>query len=329
MTDLQKLAFDASRGVSKAGMSQEEVNDAIKASIVEACGGEWNYYNFMENRYKVFALIAELLPVAMHANLVGKFERFADIHDEILTGDKPVWKVESNELYPVVTCARGNQDIERNRIVDKNFTIPTETKGLKFFEELDWLLSGRMDFARLTEVVSMSMANYIGELIYNTLYSSYSSVGTSYKTTGAFSAATLNTMIQHVLAANGVNEATIFGTSTSLSNIVDTQGYSDAGKDTFNGWGYYGTFRGTDMVALPQSYTAGSFGTFHVDNDHIIIVPKGKEKIIKVNIEGEAFVNMTEAASRNDLQSEVLFQRRIGAAALTTNEGRYGFYKFS
>lgn len=329
MTDNQKLAFDASRGVSKAGLTKEEMNEAIRNSVKEACGGEWNYYNFMENRYKVFALIAELLPVAMHANLIGKFERFAEINDSIITGDKPQYKVESNELYPVVVCARGNQDIERNRIVDKQFSIPTQNVSLKFYEELDFLMSGRMDFARLTEAVSLSMANYIGELIYNTLYSSYSAVGTNYKTTGAFDAATLNTKIQHVIAANGVTEATIFGTPTSLANIVDTQGYSDAGKDTFNGWGYYGTFRGTDIVALPQSYTAGSFGTFHVDNDHIIIVPKGNEKIIKVNIEGEPFVNMTEATERNDLQSEVLFQRRIGAAALTVNEGRYGFYKFS
>jgi hypothetical protein len=329
MNDIQRLAFDASRGVSREGLTKDEINEAIKNSIKEACGGEWNYYNFMGNKHKVFALISEMLPVAMHANLIGKFERFADIHDDILVGDKPYWKVESNELYPVVTCARGNQDIERNRIVDKQFTIATQTKGLKFYEELDYLMSGRMDFARLTEVVSMSMSNYIGELIANTIYGSYSAVGTNYKTTGAWDASTFNTLVEHVKAANGVNSVNIFGTTTALSNVVDAFGYSDAGKDSANTWGYYGEFRGNSLIALPQSYTAGSFGTFHVDTNHLIVVPATNEKIVKVLIEGEAFVNMTEAASRNDLQSEILFQRRIGAGALTANEGRYGFYKFS
>ena len=327
MSDIQKLAFDAANGKVREGLTKEQMNDAVRNAVIEACGGEWNVYKFMANRYGVFAIIAELMPVSMHSNLIGKFEDFAEFKDTALA-DKPYFVVEDDAVYPVVTCARGNQDIERNKIIDKNFTVPTIVKGIKFYEELDMFMSGKMDLSRLSEKATEAMSNYVGELISTTIYGSYSSLATRVKTTGAFDAATLNTMIEHIKASTGATSVQIFGTTSALSNIVDAFGYSDGAKDRANSWGYYGEFRGTTLIALPQAYTAGTPGTFHVDVNHIVIVPS-TEKIVKVLFEGEPFVNMVDPMTRNDMQTEILFQRRIGAAAITVNEGKYGIYKFS
>lgn len=328
MSDLQRLAFDCVNGKSRDGLSNEQLNEAVKEAIRQACGGEWNYRNFMKNKHDVFALIEEIIPIAMHSNLIGKFEEFADFHDTTV-GDDIVFKVESNELYPIYVSSRGNQDIERHKITDRTIRVITKNVSIKYYEELDWLLSGRMDLARMVEIASSSMSNYVGELISNTVYNSYSSVGTNYKTTGTFDASTLNTMVEHVKAANNVQNVQIFGTTTALSNIVDAFGYSDGGKDRANSWGYYGEFRGSSLIALPQAYTAGSFGTFHVDTNHFLILPVGKDKIIKILAEGNPFMNMTDPTDRNDMQTEVFLTRRLGASALTVNEGRYGFYKLS
>lgn len=325
MTDNQKLAFDAV-GAPKDGYTKEQMNDAIRNAVRDACGGEWNFYKFMENRYKVFAIMAEIMPVAMRAGLGGKFDAFADFHDTA-TGDSKYFFVEDNEVYPVVTCARGNGDIDRNKIVDRNFTVATVTKGIKFYEELDMFMAGKMDMARLTEKASVSMINYVGELISDTIYGSYSAVDTEYKATGSFSAATLASIIDHVKASTSADRLQIFGTTTALGNISDGAGYSDRAKDEFNNIGYYGTFRGTDLIALPQAYRA-STQTFVVDTDHVIILPAG-EKIVKVLFEGDALVDMKDGMNRNDMQPEILFQRRVGAAAITVPEGKFGFYKFS
>ena len=327
MTDLQKLAFDASNGILREGYSKEQVNEAIRNAVTEACGGEWNYYKFMENRYKVFAIMAELMPIAMQANLAGKFSRFADIHDTAL-GDKPYFFVNDNETYPVVTVARGNSDIERNRIVDKNFTVATLSKAIKFYEELDLFMVGKMDMATLSETASIAMSNYIGELIATTIYGSYASVGTNFKTTGAFDSATFNTMNEHVKAANGVESTTIFGTGTALSNVSDGFGYSDGAKDKANGLGYYGSFRGSDMIQLPQAYTAGQVGTFHTSTNYLLILPSD-EKIVKVLLEGQPMVSMADGSARNDMQPEVSFIRRVGAGAITVTEGNYAMWKFA
>ena len=326
MNDIQRLAFDAYNGINRDGITTQQLNDAVRKAIIDACGGEFTFRSFRKNKEEVFALIEDIMPTTMHAHLAGKFEEFAEIKDTEV-GDDVVFRVHSNDIYPIATVARGNQDIERNRIVDRNFRVPTQTKGIKFYEELDWFLSGRMDLARLVEAASVSMANYVGELISSTIYNSYDAIADEYKSTGSFDATTMNEKIEHVKAKNNVSKVQIFGTSMALANIVDEFGYSDAAKDQANAWGYYGSFRGHAKIALPQSYTAGT-KSFHVDNNHVIILPAG-EKIVKVLFEGRPFMNMTEPTDRNDLQTEVLFLRRIGAASITVPEGKYGFYKFS
>jgi len=323
----QKLAYGAATGIVREGYTKDQMNDAVRKVVTEACGGEWNYYNFMENRYKVFAIIAEIMPVAMQASLAGKFDGFADFADTAL-GDKPYFWVEDNQVYPVYTASRGNVDIDRQKIVDRNFTVPTVAKAIKFYEEFDALMSGKMDMSRLSEKATVSMVAYVGQLIADTIYGSYSAVDTEYKATGTFSADTLAGIIEHVKAANGVDGVQIFGTTTSLGNISDGAGYSDRAKDVFNGLGYYDTFRGSDLIALPQAYKAQT-QTLAVDTSHIIIVPFGEEKIVKVLFEGTPYVDLKDGSTRNDLQPEVIFQRRVGAAALTVPEGKFGFYKFS
>ncbi len=322
----QKLAYDAVTGITKEGFTKEQMNEAVRNVVREVCGGEWNYYKFMENRYKVFAIMAEVMPVAMNASLAGKFENFCEFKDTFL-GDKPYFWVEDNQVYNVYTAARGNGDIERQRIIDRNFTVPTIIKAIKFYDEFDLFMSGKMDMARLTEKATISMVNYVGELIADTIYGSYAAVDTEFKATGAFAAATLVSIIENVKAATGADRLQIYGTTTALSSVADGAGYSDRAKDGFNSLGYYDTFRGTDLFALPQAYAA-STQTLKVNNAHILILP-ANEKIVKVLFEGEALVDMKDGMNRNDMQPEVLFTRRIGAAALTIPEGKFGFYKFA
>ena len=324
MNDIQRLVFSAYTGES-ATKSKAEMNEAIREAVREACGGEWNYHKFMKNRYDVFALIAEMFPVAMNASLAGKFDRFADFKDTAM-GDKPYFDVEDNQVYPMYTSARGNQDIERQRIVDRNFTVSTLMKLIKFYDDFDRFMAGKMDIARLTDKATAALENHVGLLISGAIYDSYSSVGTDYKATGAFDAATLAGIIAHVKAANSVDTVQIWGTDTALGNIADGFGYSERQKESANSVGYYDSFRGSDMFALPQAYNPQTT-TFAVNTNYAIVLP-ASEKIVKVLFEGDPVVNMNDGTSRNDMQPEILFGRRVGAAALTTPAGKYGIYLF-
>jgi hypothetical protein len=326
-TDLQKLAFDAVNSKDKIGMSKEQMNDAIRNAINTACGSEtWNPYAFKKNAQDVFQLLAEIMPVNMRETLDVQLNRFCDFRDENL-GEKTYFKVEDRSVYNVLTVSTGNQNITRNKIIDSNFKIDTVLKGVKFFDELESFMRGNMDFARLSEKANEAMSTYVGELISTTIYGGYSAIQSRFKATGSYDPSTLNLIIENIKAENKTNAVQIFGTTTALANVADGFGYSDAAKDRANTWGYYGQFRGADLIALPQAYSSGT-DSFHVDNSHLIILPAG-EKIVKVVFEGAPIVDWNDNMNRNDMQYEIIFLRRVGAAALTAIDGKYGMYKFS
>jgi hypothetical protein len=262
----------------------------------------------------------------MNASLGGKFDRFAEFRDTAM-GDQNYFEVEDNQIYPIYTTARGNGDIERQKLIGRNFTIATNLKTIKFYEELDMFMAGKADFAKLTNRATISYENHVGLLISDAIYNSYSSVDTDYKATGTFDADTLADIIEHVKAANGVDNVQIWGTATALGNIADSFGYSERQKEAANAVGFYNSFRGSDMFALPQAYSPQT-ETFAVTTTHTIILP-ANEKIVKVVFEGEVWVAMTDGTGRSDLQPEFTYGRRVGVTALTVPNGKYGMYIFS
>jgi len=327
LSDIQKLSLDAYNGKAIDNYSVDGMNKAIRAAIVEACGGEWNFYRFQKNKWDVYAIVAETMPVALKTSLDGAFGDMAEIRDGAL-GDKNYWTVANNDLFKVYTVARGNYDVERQTIVSNSFTIATQKKLIKVFTEIDLFISGKIDWTEVIARVTKSFGAYVGELIYNTMYNSYAAIGTPYKHTGAFAAETMLEIISQVLSATGATKAQIFGTQIALANISDGAGYSDAEKRRFNEFGFYDMFRGNPMYMFPQAYKAGTT-TKAVNDASVIILPDNGEKIVKVMFEGEPEVRDNDGSTRNDGQPEFLFGRMVGAAALTVEDGQYGFYKFA
>jgi hypothetical protein len=324
MTDLQVLALDTYRK-APAAFALGDPNEAIREAVREACGGEWNYYKFKENEWKVYAIIAEIMPVTLNASLANKFGEFAEFKDTAM-GDENHFIVEDNQIYPLYTVARGNGDVERQKISNRSFSVTTIGKGIKFYDEWDRFMAGKIDLATMTDRASVSYLHYVGQLIADTIYASYASVGTDYRATGAYDADTLQGIIDHVKAATGAERLQIWGSTSALGNISDGFGYSDGAKDAANQLGFYDVFRGTSMYALPQAYQPQTT-TFAVNTSHIIVLP-ANEKIVKVVFEGTPIVGTSDPMLRNDLQIEFLYSRRVGAATINVPDGKYGFYKF-
>jgi len=266
------------------------------------------------------------MPVSMNASLANKFSGFADFIDTAM-GDENNFIVEDNTLFPVYTVSRGNGDVARQKISGRSFSVSTVNKEIKFYDEFDRFMSGKIDFSALTDRASASYAHYTGQLISDTIYGSYASVNTNNKATGAYDADTLAGIIEHTKAATGADRLQIWGTTTALGYISDGFGYSDGAKDAANQLGFYGNFRGTDLVAFPQAYLPQST-TFAVNDAHVIILP-ANEKIVKVAFEGTPFVGITDAMARSDRQMEFVYGRRVGAAAITVPDNMFGFYKFT
>jgi len=315
MSDIQEISLDLYLNQPKK-YSADEANEILRNAILDACGGKFDRYTFMDNKGKVFAVLSETLQVAVGYAMYEKFSELADFHNVAL-GDTIKFKIEDTSLFKVYVTSRGNRDIDRQKLYDKYITVQTERIAIKIYEELDRMLAGRINWATMINRVADSMAHEIGRRIYNAVYGAYDVLSAPYQVSmsGTFSAPALETAIAHVEASTG-KPAKVMGTKAMLGKITDAE-VSDEMKNTKNKMGHYGVFRGTALEVLPQGHLAGT-NTFAVNDAFLIVVPDG-EKIVKVVTEGQTIVDDKTDGDRNDEQIEFYMAENIGISVIKSN----------
>ena len=228
----------------------------------------------------------------------------------------------------VAETADGTQGIRRQRLGGvSETTIPTTLKTVRIYEELNRVLSGRVDFNTMINKVAESFNQKLLNDIY-TLWTGATATqmgGTTYfPTAGAFDEDALLDLISHVEAAAGGKPATIIGTKKALRSIKESI-LSDGAKDELHNMGYVGKFYGTPVVATPQRHKVGS--TEFVLDDNILTIIAGDDKPLKVVYEGNPIVLMGDPMTNADFTQEYLYGVKYGTgivlAGNNTGIGRY------
>jgi len=323
MTDLQRLALDVYNGVPVM-FNEVSGETALRNMLTEAVGGEFNYKNFRENKYRVFSIIEEALDVTLGTVISTQFDNLADVRN-VAKGDQVSFKVEDNSLFRIARIAGGNNDLRRQKLLNRRFTVDTDKYGVKIYEELDMFVAGRINWSSMVNRTADSFANFMGTKIYDAIAQSYSALNTTYGVTGTYSEDALFDMVQHVEARSG-KKATIFATKKGARKVTKDLNLSDNQKDQLNKVGYLTTVNGTDIFLLPQAHKIGT-DTFLVDDSTLLVIPQN-EKIVKIVVEGEALMLETaDAGARNDQQMEYQIQKEFGIGVMQS--AIYGMYKIS
>lgn len=309
MNDIVKLAVDAYRGsVEKYSVAQSQ--ETLRQALIEANNGK-TYVDIRDIRDGkcpgLFTLVETLLNVTTIEGLQGD-EYFNSIVEfrNVAEGDMPVFYVEDSNLFVVAEAANGTQGIRRQRLSGTSeATIPTTMKMIRIYEELNRVLSGRVDFNKMITTVATSIQQKLLNDIY-TLWIGATAAqlgGAAYfPTAGAYNEDALLELIAHVEAAAGGKTATIVGTKKALRNLKESI-LSDGAKDEIHNMGYVGKFFGTPVVATPQRHKVGS--TDFVLDDNMLTVIAGDDKPIKVVYEGDPIILMGNPTDNADLTQEL------------------------
>ena len=331
MNDIVRLAVDAYRGnVEKYSVKQSQ--DTLRKALIEKNNGK-TYLDYRDIRdgkcNGLFTLIEQILSVTVVEGLQGD-EYFNDLVESrnVAEGDSPVFTVADNNLFVIAEAADGTQGVRRQRLSGvTETTIPTTLKVARIYEEMNRVLSGRVDFNEMINKVAES----INQKLLNDIYTLWTSAtanqlgGTTYfPTAGAYDEDTLLDLISHVEAAAGGKPATIIGTKKALRSIKESI-MSDGAKDELHNMGYVGKFFGTPVVATPQRHKVGS--TEFVMSDKVLTIVAGDDKPLKVVYEGDPIVMMGDPMNNADFTQEYLYGVKYGTgivlAGSNTGIGRY------
>lgn len=316
MNDIVKLAVDAYHGnVEKYSTNQSM--DTLRQALVDLNGGSTmlDYKKIRDGECKgLFTLIETILSRTVVEGLQGDefFNSLVEFRN-VAEGDKNLFIVEDDNLFVVAEIADGTQAIRRQRLGGSSETsIPTSLKGVKIYEELNRVLSGRVDFNYFINKVAESFRQQLLNDIYAVwMGATADQMGgvTYFPAAGAYDEDELMELIAHVEAAAGGKPATIVGTKKAIRNLkpaMDSDGYKN---DMYN-MGYVGKFYGTPVVVTPQRHKVGS--TDFVMSDDFLTIIAGDDKPIKCVREGNPIVLMGDPMQNQDLTQTYMYCEKYG-----------------
>ena len=323
--EVREMAYDLYKGRTSK-FDAESANEAIKNIILETagCADKWDMYKFMENKYKVFAIMREILTPVVAENVLARFESWVDIAD-IALGDTMDFEVMNQDLFEIGYVADGTSELRRQKLVNGKMAMSTFQLGAKLYTEFDDFRRGRVDFAEWINRLGKSFEAKIGELIVRQIEGAYANEGAFSNEAGAFDAEVLLEMVQKVEAKSG-KKAVIYGTKVALGKVrANADILAETDKTKLSEMGHIGNFMGTEMIEIPQSMNRKD--ELVLSNERLYVIPEGT-KIVKLLFEGDVdVIEVADPAVRKDMQFEYMFVRRIQLGVAKASV--YGVYQLA
>lgn len=316
MKNIVKLAVDSYRGkVEKYSVAQSQ--EVLRQALIEANNGSTHldYKAIRDGKCSdVFALVETILSETVVEGLTGD-EFFNSLVEKrnVALGDQNLFIVEDSNLFVVDDVAEGTQGIRRQRLGGSTETsIPTSMKMVRIYEELNRVLSGRVDFNYFIDKVAESFRRKVLDDIYalwiNATAEELGGV-TYFPVAGTYDEEALLDLIAHVEAAAGGKPATIVGTKKACRALT-TAVQSNIAKDDLYTMGHYGYFHGTPVIVTPQRHKVGT--TDFVLDDNVLTIIAGDQKPIKLVYEGNPIMLMGDPMTNADFTHEFLYGERYG-----------------
>lgn len=331
MVDIVKLAVDGYHGrVEKYSVTDSQ--ETLRKALIDLNGGstKLDYKAIRDGKCKgLFTLIETILSKTVMEGLSEDdfFMALVEFRN-LAEGDQNLFIVEDDNLFVIDDTANGTQGVRRQRLGGSSeLSIPTTMKTVRIYEELNRVLSGRVDFNHLIDKVAESFR----QKILNDIYTLWDNVTANdlngveyYVAGGSYNTTALLDLIEHVEAASGGKSATIVGTKAACRMLApDIQ--SETTKNELNAIGYYGSFYGTPVLATKQRYVPGT-KTFAF-KDNVLTIVTGDIKPIKFVYEGDPLIIMGNPLANADLTQEYFYGEKYGLGLIlaggNSGIGRY------
>ena len=321
--EVRDMAYDLYKGRT-ANFDKETANNAIRNIILEAagCAEKWDMYKFMDNKYKVFAIMKEILTPVVAEAVNNRFDAWVDIED-IALGDTKEFEVLNMDLFEIGYVADGTSELRRQKLVNGKLAMTQFQLGAKIYTEFDDFRRGRVDFAQMIDRLALSFEAKIAEIIVKGVEAAYNNKGAFTNTAGAFDKGAMLEIVQKVEAKAG-QEAVIYGTKVALANLVETGEFvAESDLDEIKQAGHVRMWHGCKIVEIPQFINRAD--KLSLNDNLLYVIPNGT-KIVKILFEGDVdVIEVADPAVRKDMQFEYMFMRRLQMGIAKSSV--YGVYQ--
>lgn len=277
---------------------------------------------FERNKYDVFDLLSEAMDEVLPQKVISTVGMFAETR-QVPQGTRLEFTITRGKQRgrQFVTRATESGYYETFRLDRDRIDLTPKAIGAAGIIDFERYLDGAENIADIYEVITDGIVDEIFRMIQECLLASWNATGrpaankvaaTNFdavamvklcNTVAAYGAPVIYCSPQ--FAAEMVN-AIVYNTQTKISD-TDMQEVRDRG--------YIGKFRGTPVVVLPQSFDDETNSKLTMNPSFAYVIPSGKEKLVKVGMEGESFFKEYD---NRDNSTVLQAYKKVGVAMVGT-----------
>lgn len=278
---------------------------------------------FRENKNLIFTLMEVGLTEVMPKKVLQEYGQFAEVKN-FDQGVQPVYKIRISEA----SKKRAKQFVTRVGLAGRyevfkldgnTLTVPTSAYGGASRIEWEELLDGKMTMADYYNIVLEGMDEAVYREIAKALEASVANIKAANKVvTNTFNETYMDQLLR---TADAYGKSTIYCTFEFAATMIpayDSGKWSDGMRDQVWNNGYFATYKGHQVIILPQSFTDETNSEKVIDPSLAWVIPTGSEKPVKVAFEGSAQV---KDFSNRDWSTEIQTYQKFGVATYMINPG--------
>lgn len=333
MTDtFKELARNAALGTAPAEFTISDVNKSFAEELKKYCG---SINQFMKNRYDLYEVIVENADEIAIPRVTEMLSSFADVRI-VPQGTKVTFKVgtaaSKMRARKFLTRVGLSGVYETFRLDTDNFEVSADAIGIAGTIDFERMMDGVETLADVMEVITNSLADGILMEVQKALKAVatatpgvHPGVPAANRVVGPYSATNMVKLCNIAKAYSDNGTATIFappefiaamGPDAIVPAIASAaQGiYSPKDIDAIHEFGRIFIFRGNPVVEIPQTFVDTNNDKVWIDPQIAYILPNGKEKIVKVILEGQTQIWDLQ---NTDNSLEVHAYKKVGVAITT------------
>lgn len=325
--ELKELAVHAAKGTAPENFSNKDVNESFKEELKALAG---DIYSFMKNRYDIYSIMVTGIDEVVPKKVIDAVGMFAEV-TTVGNNEKAVFKtrVGKNRARKFLTRVAASGVYESFRLDSTTFTVEAYAIGGACTIDYERLLDGAEVMSDVMDIMTEALTDSIYVEVQKALRQAVNSTKSPAANRHISNTFEADKMVKlaNVVRAYG-DGAVIFAPGEFIAAMgpdaivpVDASNgiggvYHPQDIDAIHNQGYINIFRGTPIVQLPQSFTDDTNTKTWIDPQIAYVFPTGKERIVKVVLEGATQINDFK---NRDNSMEINVYKKMGTAIITYN----------
>ncbi len=335
VNELKEIALHAVKGTVPACFANQDidVNAAFVDGLRELAG---SVNQFMKNRYDIYDIIISTVDSVMPKNVISALAPFAEVQ-VVPQGQKAMFKrrVGKQRAKKFLTQVGLSGVYETFRLDTETFELAAHAVGGGATIDFERMLDGAESLAEVVEVITEGLTDAVFLEVQKALRAALNAKARPTANKAIVSGFNADKMVglMSVVRAYG-NGVVIFappefvaamgadaivpvtvGNSTNYGGVAGV--YSPDDIELIHRTGYINIFRGAPIVQIPQSFIDETNTKTWIDPQLAYILPTGREKVVKVVLEGATQIKDHE---NYDNSIEVYAWKKMGCAILSHHD---------